>query len=119
MMKVLRITVLVVLIAGAAAGGYWFYQTRIAAAPNAAAGTSGGTYTQVVQVQKGPLNSTITVVGQLEAVQSEDLAFEKMSGTAKLQSLAVKAGNTVTKGQVLASIDAAAYQQALDQAKSD
>jgi membrane fusion protein (multidrug efflux system) len=52
-------------------------------------------------------------------VQSEDLAFGAMSGTAKLAALNVKAGNTVTAGQTLAAIDGAAYQQALDQAKSD
>ena len=42
-----------------------------------------------------------------------------MSGTAPLVTLDVTAGNTVTAGQVLATIDPAAYQQALDQARSD
>ena len=59
------------------------------------------------------------MVGELDAVESADLAFERMSDTAKLQSLAVKAGNTVKAGQVLATIDPTPYQQALDQAKSD
>ena len=68
---------------------------------------------------RGNLSSTISVVGELDAVQSADLAFERMSGTAKLVSLAVKAGNTVKAGQVLATIDPTPYQQALDQAKSD
>jgi macrolide-specific efflux system membrane fusion protein len=70
-------------------------------------------------VKQGNLSSTLSVIGQLEAVQQADLSFERMNGTAKLLKLEVKAGNTVTAGQVLASIDAAAYQQALDQAKSD
>ena len=81
-----------------------------------AAGTS---FTQIVDVKQGNLSSTLSVVGQLEAVQQADLSFERMSGTAKLLKLEVKAGNTVTAGQVLASIDPASYQQALDQAKSD
>jgi HlyD family secretion protein len=42
-----------------------------------------------------------------------------MSGTTNLLTLAVEAGNTVTKGEVLATIDSASYQQALDQAQSD
>jgi RND family efflux transporter MFP subunit len=51
-------------------------------------------------------------------VQSADLTFEQMSGTAKLQSLAVATGQTVTAGQVLATIDPTPYQQALDEVKS-
>jgi RND family efflux transporter MFP subunit len=101
------------LIVGAALGGYWFYQSRQPAK------TTGTSFTQIVDVKQGNLSSTLSVVGQLEAVQQADLSFERMNGTAKLLKLEVKAGNTVTAGQVLASIDAAAYQQALDQAKSD
>ena len=73
---------------------------------SASAATSSQTYTQVVPVKQGTLSSTISVVGQLEAVQDADLAFEHMSGTATLQSLAVKAGSVVTTGQVLATINA-------------
>jgi RND family efflux transporter MFP subunit len=42
-----------------------------------------------------------------------------MSDPAPLITLDVTAGNTVKAGQVLATIDPAAYQQALDQAESD
>jgi HlyD family secretion protein len=42
-----------------------------------------------------------------------------MSGTTKLLTLEVKAGNTVKAGQVLATIDPASYKQALDRARSD
>ena len=110
-----RILLLLIVIA-AAAGGLWYYRSRSAAgsAPTA----SGGSYTQLVAVKQGSLSSSITVVSQLEAVQSADLAFSRMSGTAKLATLTVKAGNTVTNGQVLAAIDPAPYQQALDQAIS-
>lgn len=106
----------VALIVLVAIGGFWLYQSR--QTPKAATSASTG-FTQIVEVKQGNLTSTLSVVGQLEAVQSANLTFERMSGTAKLLKLEVKAGNTVTAGQVLASIDPAPYQQALDQAKSD
>jgi HlyD family secretion protein len=115
MKHVIRFLLVVILLAAIAAGGYWFYQNRIATKATPA---SGG-FTQVVPVRQGNLSSTVSVVGQLEAVQSADLAFERLSGTTKLLSLKVKPGNTVTATQVLATIDPAPYQQALDQAKSD
>ena len=104
------------LIAAIGGGGYFYYQSR-AATETDTAGT--GTYTQLVQVKQGDLSSTLSVVGQLEAEQNASLAFEQMSGTANLLTLAVQAGNIVTKSQVLATIDSASYLQALDQAKSD
>ena len=110
----LLVLILVVVVVGA--GGYWFYQNQLA--PASASSAASGTYTQIVQVQRGTLSSTVSVVGELDAVQSETLAFAHMNGTAKLAKLNVAAGNTVKQGQALASIDPAPYQQALDQAKS-
>ena len=107
---------LVVLVLLLAAGGLWFYRSR--AASTASTATSGN-FTQVVDVQRGNLSAAITVVGELDAAQRADLAFERMTDTTKLVSLDVKPGNTVKAGQVLATIDPASYQQALDQAKSD
>ncbi len=107
---------LVVLVLLLAAGGLWFYRDR--AASTASTATSGN-FTQVVDVQRGNLSAAITVVGELDAAQRADLAFEKMTDTTKLVSLDVKPGNTVKAGQVLATIDPASYQQALDQANSD
>ena len=94
---------------------YWLYQTR-AASGNAAGST---TLTQIVEATEGSLSNTVSVVGELDAVQSEDLAFSHLSGLTKLATLKVTAGNTVHKGDVLATVDPAPYQQALDQAKSD
>jgi RND family efflux transporter MFP subunit len=115
-MRVLKWLLLVLLIAVLAGGGYVLYAsnqaTKTATAANAA-------FTQVSEVKQGNLSTTLSVVGQLEAVQQADLTFERMSGSAKLLKLEVKAGTVVTAGQVLASIDAAPYQQSLDQAKSD
>ena len=107
---------LVLIVVAAAGGGYWYYRSRSTLARTPA--VTDGSFTQLVAVKEGSLSSSLTVVGQLEAVQSAELAFSRMSGTAKLVSLTVKAGNTVTAGQVLATIDAAPYQQALDQATS-
>ncbi len=98
-----------------AGGGYWYFVGRTAAASS----TTAQTYTQVVTVTQGKLNATLSVVGQLEAEQSADLAFQRVSGTSSLLTLAVQAGNVVTSGQVLATIDPAPYEQARDQAKSD
>ncbi len=115
MKRTIRILLAAVLVA-IAAGGYWTYQSRAATTASSA---SGQTYTQIVAVTQGSLNSSLSVVGQLEAEQSADLGFEKMSGATNLVALAVQAGNVVTAGQVLATIDPAPYEQARDQAKSD
>ena len=115
MKRIIRIFLATLVIVAIGGGGYFYYQSRAAGTSTA----STGSYTQVVQVKQGDLSSTISVVGQLAAEQSSSLAFGHMSGTAKLLTLGVQAGNIVTATQVLATIDAATYQQALDQAKSD
>ncbi len=115
MKRILRILLAALIIFGI--GGFIYYQSRVSAS---AAGDGDETsYTQIVQVQTGSLSSTLSVVGQLEAEQSSALAFDYVDGSTELLTLAVQAGNTVTQGQVLATIDPAPYQQALDQAKSD
>lgn len=116
MKRVLRFLVLILLLIAIAAGGYLFYRSRAAATADA---TASNNYTQVVAVQRGNLSAALTVVGELDAVDNADLAFEKLSGTTKLLSLDVKTGNTVKTGEVLATIDPTSYQQAVDQAKSD
>lgn len=121
-MKHVTKILLVVLFIAAVGGGYLVYRSRSAA--GAAAGDAAGdgratTYTQVVEVTQGDLSSTLSVVGQLAAEQSSSLVFEHLSGATELETLSIAAGAVVTKGQVLATIDDASYQQALDQAKSD
>ena len=116
MKKIIRWALVVLVLAAVGVGGYWYYQSHVV---SAATTTSGQTYAQIVEVTQGNMSATASVVGQLEAEQSASLAFEKMSDTANLLTLAVQAGNVVTKGQVLATIDSVSYQQALDQANSD
>ncbi|MFZ1465739.1 MAG: biotin/lipoyl-binding protein, partial [Anaerolineae bacterium] len=109
-----------VLLAVVAVGSFLFIRSRTpqtGGEGGATAASSG--YTQVVDVQVGDLSASLSVVGQVEAVQQANLTFTRLSGTTKLLTLAVAAGNTVTNGQVLAAIDPAPYQQALDQARSD
>lgn len=115
MKKIISWALIVLVLAAVGIGGYWYYQNKLVSA----AATSGTTYTQVVQVKQGSLDATVSIVGELAAEQSADLAFEKMSDTTNLATLAVQAGTVVTQGQVLATIDPAPYEQALDQAQSD
>jgi RND family efflux transporter MFP subunit len=112
----LRVVLVLLLVAVIGTGGYWLYQTNAAAKPAATTATS---YTQIVAVTQGNLSSSLSVVGELDALQRATMTFERMGSTAKLLTLQVKAGNTVTAGQILATIDPAPYQQALDQVKSD
>ncbi len=116
MLKVLTRTIVILAVVGLAVGGAWYLRNRSATAQTA---TTGGTYTQVVAAKRGDLSSSLTVVGELSAVQQADLAFDKLSSSTALKTLNVAAGNTVKAGDLLASVDPAAYQQALDQAKSD
>ena len=100
-----------------AVGGFLFIRSRSSGAVASSSANSG--YTQVVDVEVGDLSASLSVVGQVEAVQQADLKFTRLSGATELLTLAVAAGNTVTTSQVLATIDPAPYQQALDQAQSD
>ena len=115
MRQMKRLFPILVILCALAAGGVWVYQTRIA--PSAGAASAG--FTQVVPVQRGNLSAAISVVGELYAVQHEDLYFDRLAGTTPLLTLGVEAGHGVEEGQVLATIDPSPYQQALDQAKSD
>jgi len=115
-MKAIRYVVLGLVIVAIVAGGYLLLRSR---ASTSASTTAASGYTQVVDVQRGNLSASVSVVGQVEAVQQANLTFNRLSGTTKLATLAVAAGNTVTTAQALATIDPAPYQQALDQAQSD
>ena len=115
-MKRIVTTIVILLLLGAAGyGGYRLYQSRTAANSTA----ESGTYTQTVTATTGDLSASVTVVGELAAEQSADLAFEEMNGTAPLAELKVAAGSTVAAGDLLATIDPADYRQAVDQAESD
>ena len=116
MKRIAQFVLIAIVVAVLAIGGYWLYQNQAA---STATSEDSNTYTQVVTAEEGDLTASLSVVGQLEAVQSADLTFEQMSGTARLQSLSIAAGQKVTAGELIATIDPAPYQQALDETKSD
>jgi len=118
MKKFMRILLVLVLVGILGGGGYWLYTSKVAAQSTSTA-TGDGSYTQVVSATLGDLSSTLTVVGQMEAVQQTDLSFKQMSAADRLLTLNVTAGNTVKTGEVLAAISAETYQQEVDQAQSD
>ncbi|MDH7487705.1 MAG: biotin/lipoyl-binding protein, partial [Anaerolineae bacterium] len=115
MKSVMRALIVLAVVIAVGGGGFWLYQTRLA--PAAGAATDG--FTQVVAVQRGDLSASISVVGELYAVQQEDLYFHRASGTTMLLTLDVEPGYVVEEGQILATIDPSPYQQALDQARSE
>src|SRR5260221_9479045 len=61
--------------------------------------------TQVVDVTKGDLSNTVSAQGTVEAAQTDDLNF---SAAGTVTAVNVKAGDKVTAGQVLATMDSAA-----------
>ncbi len=115
--------VIILLVVGAALGGFVYLQAHGGSlpslSPSTSSSSSGANLTQTITAQRGNLSAALTVVGSLESVQSQTVQFEKIAGSTKLDKLDVATGAQVKAGDVLASIDPAPYQQALDQAKSD
>ncbi len=66
--------------------------------------------TQTATVQKGNISVTVTGTGNLALSRTADLAFE-MAGT--VQEIAVETGDSVTEGQVLASLDTSEWEDDL------
>ncbi|MBP7964273.1 MAG: efflux RND transporter periplasmic adaptor subunit [Caldilineaceae bacterium] len=120
MKTLLQIFIITLLILGLAGGGWWLYQNQelvIGVFDTTTTDTASG-FTQIVAATQGDLTASLSVVGEMAAVQQVDLGFDRLSGTATLIDLTVAAGNQVEAGQILATIDPVAYQQALDQAQS-
>jgi multidrug efflux pump subunit AcrA (membrane-fusion protein) len=65
---------------------------------------------QVATVKRGDLTVSITASGNLALSQTADLAFE-MAGT--VQDITVEAGDSVTEGEVLASLDTSEWEDNL------
>jgi HlyD family secretion protein len=66
----------------------------------------------VTRVQRGNVGTTVSASGALAAVTSQNLGFPN---GAQLTELAVRVGDQVQPGQVLAKLDPFAFQQALNQ----
>jgi HlyD family secretion protein len=115
MKKWIRVVLTLVVVGGLAAGGWWFYQNRIARPVSA----GSESLTQAVDVQRGDLSASISVVGELYAAQQEDLTFDRLDDTTALLTMDTGSGYVVQEGDVLATIDTTGYEQALEEAQSD
>jgi macrolide-specific efflux system membrane fusion protein len=70
---------------------------------------------RTVQATSGTMNQTVSTSGTLAPAATEDLNF---SSSGKVTAVNVKAGQEVTKGQVLATIDSAALASSVVQAQA-
>ncbi len=70
---------------------------------------------QLVAVTKGPIGNNVTAEGTVAAAQTADLSF---GGAGTVTAVNVKAGDTVTAGQVLATIDSAQLASAVSAAQA-
>jgi multidrug efflux pump subunit AcrA (membrane-fusion protein) len=95
--------------------GGWFAFVRndgSSSSPNAAATTTPRT----VEATVGTLARTVSADGTVAAAETDDLSFTS-AGT--VTAVNVKAGQTVKKGQVLATIDSAALESSVAEAESN
>lgn len=99
------------LLAGGATAVWWFV---LRDEPAETVGMT--TEAQVVEVTSGTIGETVSAEGTVAAAATEDLSFAA-SGT--VTSVRVSAGDTVTAGQVLATIDSAELESALAAAEAD
>ncbi|MEV0902005.1 biotin/lipoyl-binding protein [Actinoplanes sp. NPDC049802] len=95
------------------AGAYTVYETFSGTSDGGTAATAAE---RTVTVQQGTVTKTATADGTLESASTASATFET-SGTVTV--IKVKVGDKVKKGQVLAKVDPAAAQRALDAAEAD
>ena len=86
-----------------------------ASGSNAANNSAATTNEQLYTVQPTTMQQTVSATGTIEPAVTEDLSFTS-AGT--VTAVNVKAGQKVKKGAVLATIDSAALQSALQQANA-
>ena len=92
--------------------GVWFFAIRSDGSSDAATTT---TTKQLVTVTRGALTNTVSAQGTVAAAQTDDLSF---SAAGTVTAVNVKAGDTVTTGQVLAAMDSASLQSTVASAAS-
>ena len=101
----------------AAAGLYWMLRGE-SAAPGAAAATATGRPTMAVELgtaTRGAMSDLVTVVGNLEGQASVDVS-SKVSG--RLEEVAVRIGDRVTKGGILARVESREITEQVRQAEA-
>jgi macrolide-specific efflux system membrane fusion protein len=99
------------LVALLALGGWWAWKTTAGDSSSSAAVGN-----QVVEVTSGPMSQVVTSEGTVAVAQQQDASFSA-SGT--VTAVNVTAGQKVTTGEVLASIDSAELEAAVSSAESD
>jgi membrane fusion protein, macrolide-specific efflux system len=111
-----RLTILinVALAVLAVGGGFWAFQVVHGGSQTAAA--DANQRTRMVPVTAGAVSQTVSASGSVASASTATANFVT-SGT--VTELDVKVGDPVTKGQVLAKVDATAVQAQLDTAKAN
>ncbi len=99
------------LVAVVALAGWWVWQARTSGASSAP-----DTGSEVVPVTSGPMARTETADGTVAVADQQDASFTS-SGT--VTAVNVVAGQAVTAGQVLATIDSAELEAAVSAAEAD
>ena len=88
----------------------WFLAFR---SDDSASSATTTTTKQLVTVTRGALTNAVSAEGTVAAAQTNDLSF---SSAGTVTAVNVKAGDTVTAGQVLATIDSASLQSSVSAA---
>ncbi|MEV4276053.1 efflux RND transporter periplasmic adaptor subunit [Actinoplanes xinjiangensis] len=73
------------------------------------------TAAEIVRADKGAVTTAVATTGTLQAAQTRSLSF---AVSAEVETVEVRAGNTVTAGQVLATVDDTAAAEKVDDASS-
>ena len=102
---------LAVVLAGA---GVWWFAIRSDASESADPAATAAVR-RLVEVTSGTVDQSVTAEGTVAAAESDDLSFSS-SGT--VTAVNVTAGDTVTKGQVLATIESPELTSAMAQANA-
>jgi len=109
-MKVVRTLLIILVVAGLGAGGYFLYQRY----QNNLA-TQANNF-ETVPAARGDLTATVGGTGTVRANQTATLAFQT---TGTVQSVAVKVGSVVKAGDVLAVLDKTSLPQNIILAQAD
>jgi multidrug efflux pump subunit AcrA (membrane-fusion protein) len=92
--------------------GVWWVALR----SDGSSATAAAATQQLATVTKGPISNTVSAEGTITAAQTANLSFPS-SGT--VTAVNVKAGDTVTAGQMLATVDSAQLASSVGSAQSN
>lgn len=107
--RLLRPVVLIPAVIVLAAAVYWIVHS------SSSSSSQGGPVQRVVAVTAGDISQTVSTSGTLAPADTENLSF---STSGQVTAVNVKAGQQVTKGSVLATLDSAALQSQVTSAQA-